>query len=172
MPLFYLLELLQNRLLFSLKIFLGGLIFAISWAFAGFSVIGQPHIMVRFMAMDRPESMTRVRFYYYGWYVVFYTLTIIAALAARLLLPDTANFDQELALPMLAKTLAEHHGFKCTVLFGLDKDGYIQPGSSRIPGMAALDKADMMFAATPFAVTLFQKSMRNAGRNNAAASAP
>jgi hypothetical protein len=55
------------------------------------------------------------------------------------------EYRGEETCPAIARILAYRYGFKCTVLFGLDKDGYIQPGSSRIPGMAALDKADMMF---------------------------
>ncbi|MEO2020987.1 MAG: hypothetical protein ABGX05_04115, partial [Pirellulaceae bacterium] len=55
------------------------------------------------------------------------------------------EYRGEETCPAIARILAYRYGFKCTVLFGLDKDGYIQPGSSRIPGMAALDNADMMF---------------------------
>jgi len=81
------------------------MLFVLGWFFAGAAIIGQPHIMVRFMAMESASHMRRVRFYYYGWYTAFYALTIAAGLAARLLLPDTANFDAELALPKLAKAL-------------------------------------------------------------------
>jgi hypothetical protein len=55
------------------------------------------------------------------------------------------EYRGEETCPAIARILAYRYGFKCTVLFGLDKDGYIQAGSSRIPGMAALDNADMMF---------------------------
>jgi sodium/proline symporter len=30
---------------------IGGILFIVSWLFAGLSLIGQPHIMVRFMAI-------------------------------------------------------------------------------------------------------------------------
>jgi Na+/proline symporter len=83
----------------------GPLLFIAGWVFAGFAVIGQPHIMVRFMAMDHPDHMSRVRLYYYGWFTAFYFLTICAGLAARLLLPETQSFDAELALPTLAHNL-------------------------------------------------------------------
>jgi sodium/proline symporter len=83
----------------------GPLLFIAGWLFAGFAVIGQPHIMVRFMAMDHPDHMPRVRLYYYGWFTVFYSLTICAGLAARLLLPEVQSFDAELALPTLAHSL-------------------------------------------------------------------
>lgn len=83
----------------------GIIMFLTGWLFAGLGVIGQPHIMVRFMAMDDPNNMKKTRAYYYGFYTTFFTLTILTALAARLLLPDVANFDPELALPTLAQEL-------------------------------------------------------------------
>lgn len=83
----------------------GALLFVVGWVFAGVGVIGQPHVMVRFMAMDEPESMNRVRWYYYSWYSVFSVLAIGAGLAARIILPFDADFDAELALPSLAKEL-------------------------------------------------------------------
>ena len=55
------------------------------------------------------------------------------------------EYRGEETCPAIARILAKRYGFKCTVLFGLDEDGFIKPGSSKIPGMEALDKADMMF---------------------------
>ena len=83
----------------------GPLLFVLGWLFAGAAVIGQPHIMVRFMCMENPNDMNRVRLYYYGWFTAFYGLTICVGLAARLLLPESADFDAELALPTLAGNL-------------------------------------------------------------------
>lgn len=83
----------------------GPLLFVMGWIFAGAAVIGQPHIMVRFMAMDDPEKMVRVRLYYYGWFTAFYAATIAVGLTARLLLPESESFDAELALPTLAGQL-------------------------------------------------------------------
>lgn len=84
---------------------IGPALFVLGWFMAGVGVIGQPHIMVRFMAMDDPKNMMRTRLYYYGWYASFYALTITTAMAARLLIPDTNEFDAELALPTLAQEL-------------------------------------------------------------------
>ncbi|MDA0617285.1 MAG: sodium/proline symporter [Proteobacteria bacterium] len=86
----------------ALNSLLGALLFVIGWTFAGFGVIGQPHIMVRFMTMDTPRSINKVRAYYYAFYTVFSILTIGVGLCARLLLQNTATFDAELALPILA----------------------------------------------------------------------
>lgn len=85
--------------------FMGPLLFVLGWFFAGLGVTGQPHIMVRFMAMDNPENINRVRLYYYSWYISFSVLTICAGLAARLLIPEVSNFDAELALPALSQEL-------------------------------------------------------------------
>jgi hypothetical protein len=55
------------------------------------------------------------------------------------------EYRSEEGLPMLAKLLATRHGFKCTVLFAINpKDGTIDPNTqTNIPGMAALDSADL-----------------------------
>jgi hypothetical protein len=61
------------------------------------------------------------------------------------------EYRSEEALPQLGKILAKHHGFKCTVLFAIDKeDGTINPNSSNIPGLEALKKADLMVIFTRF----------------------
>jgi type 1 glutamine amidotransferase len=56
------------------------------------------------------------------------------------------EYRPEEAFPMLAKILAERHGFKCTVIFPIDpKDGTINPNASdNMPGMKALAEADIM----------------------------
>ncbi len=54
------------------------------------------------------------------------------------------EYRGEQTCPMLARMLAKHHGFKCTVLFSLDKEtGEILPGSSFMPGTEALQTADL-----------------------------
>lgn len=54
------------------------------------------------------------------------------------------EYRSEETLPALARILARHHGFKCTVLFNVDKEtGEITPGNSNMPGMEALDTADL-----------------------------
>lgn len=83
----------------------GPILFIVGWLFAGFSVAGQPHIMVRFMSIDRPEHTNRARAYYYGWFVVFYFLANGVGLLSRVLLPADVPFDAELALPMMALDL-------------------------------------------------------------------
>jgi hypothetical protein len=55
------------------------------------------------------------------------------------------EYRSEEGLPMLARILAIHHGFKCTVLFSINPaDGTIDPNTrNNIPGMEALDTADL-----------------------------
>jgi hypothetical protein len=60
------------------------------------------------------------------------------------------EYRSEEALPQMAKILARHHGFKCTVLFAIDKKtGEIKPRHEdsipdHIPGLEALKTADLM----------------------------
>ena len=84
---------------------LGGAGFLLGWLVAGYGVVGQPHIMIRFMTMESADQMGRVRLYYYGWFTLFWTMGILTALAARVLLPESSQFDAELALPSLAQQL-------------------------------------------------------------------
>jgi sodium/proline symporter len=80
-------------------------LFVVGWLFAGFSVVGQPHIMVRFMALDTPANLWRARAWYYGFFTAFYALATLAGMLARLYLPDLAAGDPELALPTMATGL-------------------------------------------------------------------
>lgn len=55
------------------------------------------------------------------------------------------EYRSEETLPALARILAKHHGFKCTVLFNVDKEtGEIVPGNNNMPGLEALKSADLM----------------------------
>ena len=83
----------------------GAVLFVTGWLFAGMSVIGQPHIMVRFMALDSPGHLRQARAWYYGFYVVFYAMAAGVGLLSRLLLPDLGALDPELALPTMALEL-------------------------------------------------------------------
>jgi len=62
------------------------------------------------------------------------------------------EYRSEQALPQLARILSERHGFDCVVLFAIDpKDGSINPNyASNIPGLEALDSADLLVLFTRF----------------------
>lgn len=90
----------------------GAVLFVLGWVFAGFSVIGQPHVMVRFMTLSNDmeqgagvSNMVRARCWYYLWFIVFWTLATGVGMLSRLYITDTASFDSELALPTLAQQL-------------------------------------------------------------------
>ncbi|MDA1015579.1 MAG: ThuA domain-containing protein [Planctomycetota bacterium] len=68
------------------------------------------------------------------------------------LISGDEEYRSEEAVPMLGKILSQRHGFTCTVLFSLDPNkGYIDPNNQRnLPGLEALDDADLMIVATRF----------------------
>jgi len=54
------------------------------------------------------------------------------------------EYRSEESMPAIARLLAKHQGFKCTVLFDIDKEGDIVAGEvANMPGMEALDTADL-----------------------------
>ena len=83
----------------------GMVLFIVGWMFAGLSVIGQPHVMVRFMTLDNSGHMRRARIWYYLWFTAFYFLATCVGLLSRIYLGDTTTFDAELALPTMAVDL-------------------------------------------------------------------
>ena len=68
------------------------------------------------------------------------------------LISGDEEYRSEEALPQLAKILARHHGFTCTVLFAINPEtGTIDPNyNSNIPGLEALESADLMILATRY----------------------
>ena len=62
------------------------------------------------------------------------------------------EYRSEEGLPILAKILAERHGFKCTVLFAIEPNtNLIDPNyQTNIPGLEQLKTADLMFMLLRF----------------------
>lgn len=62
------------------------------------------------------------------------------------------EYRSEDSMPQMAKILAVRHGFKCTVLFAINRQtGEIDPLTlDNIPGLEALDTADLMVMFTRF----------------------
>jgi type 1 glutamine amidotransferase len=72
------------------------------------------------------------------------------------------EYRSEQSMPMLAKILSEHHGFDCTVLFGVNDWGQVDPTmpvyakkgkedefkTHSIPGLEHLEKADLVIFFT------------------------
>lgn len=61
------------------------------------------------------------------------------------------EYRGEETLPALARILAKRYGFTCTVVFALDDQGNILPGSSDLRGLEVLEQADLMVIFTRFA---------------------
>lgn len=74
--------------------------YVLGWFGAGFGAVGQPHVMIRAMAVDSPDNVPRMRRIYVTWYLVFAAACIAVGLAARVLLNADvgAGYDSELAL--------------------------------------------------------------------------
>lgn len=75
-----------------------------------------------------------------------------------ILIAAEQEYRSEQSMPMLAKMLAKHHGFDCTVLFGVNDRGEVDPTlpvypekgkesefkQHHIPGLEQLDSADLV----------------------------
>jgi type 1 glutamine amidotransferase len=68
------------------------------------------------------------------------------------LLSGDEEYRSEETMPQLGKILSKQHGFKCTVLFAINKkSGEIDPNTTdNIPGMEAIDTADLVVMALRF----------------------
>ncbi|MEM9469334.1 MAG: sodium/proline symporter [Pseudomonadota bacterium] len=83
----------------------GPLLFILGWVSVGLAFIGFPHVMVRFMTLEKPRDTKKAIAWYQISYGAFYITAYIVALCTRILIPDAAEFDKELALPELAKSM-------------------------------------------------------------------
>lgn len=75
-----------------------------------------------------------------------------------ILISADQEYRSEQSMPMMAKILSSHHGFDCTVLFGVNDKGQVDPTmpvypekgkealfkSHSIPGLEYLEKADLV----------------------------
>lgn len=81
------------------------LLFILGWMAGGMGVLGQPHIVIRFMTLDKVENVNRMRVYYYLWFTIAFLATVAVGLLTRLFIPEIDGFDAELALPTMANNL-------------------------------------------------------------------
>ena len=87
--------------------------FVIGFFFAGFSVIGQPHLMTRLMAINSVAEIRSARVYYFSWFVPFFIASVGVGLYSRVIIPDIGALEiarglqepTELALPLLTMEL-------------------------------------------------------------------
>lgn len=60
------------------------------------------------------------------------------------------EYRSEELLPALARIMARHYGFRASVLFTLNEEGFIEPGSSNMEGLDLLQSADLMVVGLRF----------------------
>lgn len=85
----------------------GTLAFVLGWLASGLAVLGQPHIIVRAMAIDSAENIGLSRNLYLLSYTLFSAAAMGVGLTARVLIPQLmeAGSDPELALPLMSLDL-------------------------------------------------------------------
>ena len=93
----------------------GFIAYLLGMMFGGFGAIGQPHILVRFMAIRSVDEIHRARQIYFLWFIPFFAASIAVGLYARALMPDllsiplteglTESQATELAMPEMARRL-------------------------------------------------------------------
>lgn len=83
----------------------GPFLFILGCLSVGVSFIGFPHVMVRFMTLKTESDARKAVWWFEGSYGAFYITAYIVALCTRVLLPEAADFDKELALPEMALDL-------------------------------------------------------------------
>jgi sodium/proline symporter len=79
----------------------------------GFGAIGQPHILIRSMAIRSAHDIPRARSIYFTWFLVFSVAAVLTGLYARVILPELLHHPMagqlaqgpEHALPRLAQHL-------------------------------------------------------------------
>ena len=75
----------------------------LAWALVGIGSLGQPHIMIRPIALPSVDDVPTTRRVFFSYYIAFVTLSVFVGICARALMPLTeVGFDPELALPTLA----------------------------------------------------------------------
>ena len=62
--------------------------YLLGFIFGGIATVGQPHILIRFMALDDVSSVQRARNIYFVWYTLFSIAAFAVGLYARVLSPE------------------------------------------------------------------------------------
>jgi sodium/proline symporter len=63
-------------------------LYVLGWVFGGVTTIGQPHVLIRFMAIDTADSISKARNIYFVWYTFFSICAVAVGLYARVLMPE------------------------------------------------------------------------------------
>lgn len=84
---------------------IGLVLYVVGWVSGGLGNLAQPQLLIRTMALRRPEDIPRTRWYYLSSTLIFRFVVVVVALYSRVLLPTDAVSDVELAMPLLAAKL-------------------------------------------------------------------
>lgn len=87
--------------------------YLLSLFFNGLGVVGQPHVMTRFFALESAEKIPRTGFWYFSWYLPFALASLAVGLYTRALMPELPALEvaqqmdepTELALPLITMRL-------------------------------------------------------------------
>lgn len=87
----------------------GILFYLLGMMSGGFGSMGQPQIMVRFMAIESVEAIQQARVWYFAWFVPFFAASVGVGLYSRAILPNLPEMQiaqgvtqpTELALPLM-----------------------------------------------------------------------
>ncbi len=149
----------------------GIVLFILGWVFGGMAVIGQPHIVIRFVSLDSGSEIKRMRLYYYAWFTLFYGATVLVGLLSRITFPESSAFDPELALPtmalrvlpdilvglvlaaLFAATLSTADSLILSCSAALTRDFVQQPGHMHSLRVAKLATAAVLVAAVAIALS-------------------
>jgi len=99
--------------LFPAHLEFGVLFYLLGMMSGGFGSMGQPQIMVRYMAIESVAAIRRARVWYFTWFVPFFAASVGVGLYSRAILPDLADMQvarevaepTELALPLITLEL-------------------------------------------------------------------
>jgi len=87
----------------------GFLFYLLGMMSGGFGSVGQPQIMVRYMAIESVEAVRRARLWYFAWFIPFFAASVAVGLYSRAALPGLPEMQivegvrepTELALPLM-----------------------------------------------------------------------
>jgi len=124
----------------------GVVLYTLGFVFGGLGAIGQPHIVIRSMAIEAAEAVPKARVIYFAWLVPFSFACIATGLYAKILLPeltaglsgDALTAAAEGALPQMAMS------FLPEILIGLTLAGIFA---------ATMSTADSQILACSAAIT-------------------
>ncbi len=85
--------------------FWGGLFVILGYIVGGAGIVGQPHLVIRYMSMRNSKDINKLRLAYYGGYTLFAILVFCVAFCTKILMPNVLDGAKEFLLFDLANSL-------------------------------------------------------------------